>query len=109
MPKLASLKPRVKTIELTKVRPQAQSAPWSKNTLTGKRLTGRALQERNDRIKARDGWRCKGCGRVTTELDVDHIVPLSQGGSDHEINLQSLCRGPDGCHEAKSRIERGNR
>lgn len=108
MPKLPALKPKIRTIELTRVKPQTQLGVWEKNSLAGKRLTGRALQKRNDRIKARDGWRCKGCGRITNELDVDHIVPMSQGGGDHDANLQCLCRGPDGCHKQKSMLERGN-
>ena len=108
MSKLRALKPTIRTIQLTKVRPQAQLGTWEKNSLAGKRLTGRALQARNARIKERDGWTCRGCGRITDELDVDHIVPLSQGGGDHDANLQCLCRGPDGCHERKSRLERGN-
>jgi 5-methylcytosine-specific restriction protein A len=42
------------------------------------------------RILARDGHRCAMCGSRAT--DVDHIVPVSQGGSEVDSNLQSLCR-----------------
>jgi 5-methylcytosine-specific restriction protein A len=35
---------------------------------------------------------------------VDHIVPLSQGGTDVSENLQSIC---DDCHDAKSAREAG--
>jgi 5-methylcytosine-specific restriction endonuclease McrA len=82
---------------------------WIKDPNGPKRLSGRTLQTRNDRIKARDKWTCQGCGRITDQLDVDHKVPLSQGGSEADDNLQCLCRGQAGCHEAKSRIERGER
>jgi 5-methylcytosine-specific restriction protein A len=42
------------------------------------------------------------CGRATIELEVDHKVPLSQGGAEHETNLQSLCID---CHDQKTRGE----
>jgi len=39
----------------------------------------------------RDGYRCATCGAVET-LTIDHIDPLSKGGSDDLDNLQLLCR-----------------
>lgn len=41
----------------------------------------------------RDGYICKhpGCD-VQEELTIDHIVPISNGGSDDLENLQLLCR-----------------
>lgn len=32
---------------------------------------------------------CRTCGQPAT--DVDHIIPRSQGGSDADWNIQSLC------------------
>lgn len=52
---------------------------------------------RRDRILARDG-RCLRCG-ATTELEVDHIVPVAHGGSNADENLQTLCRR---CNREKS-------
>ena len=52
------------------------------------------------------GWRCKTCGRAG-RLDVDHIVPMSDGGSTWDPdNLQSVCRG---CHFAKTAQENRRR
>lgn len=34
---------------------------------------------------------CAKCGRTATEID--HIVPLSEGGLDEVSNLQALCSG----------------
>ena len=55
-------------------------------------------------ILARDGYRCRSCGRAG-RLEVDHITPISKGGDPWDPgNLQVLCRSP--CHMAKSRAER---
>ena len=47
----------------------------------------------------RDRWRCQACGKAGM-LEVDHIQPLEDGGSDEPDNLQVLCRG---CHIDKHR------
>jgi hypothetical protein len=39
----------------------------------------------------RDRYRCRICGRSGIELEVDHKVPVAQGGSDALDNLQALC------------------
>ncbi|RLC88792.1 MAG: hypothetical protein DRJ03_01700 [Chloroflexi bacterium] len=38
----------------------------------------------------RDKYRCQYCG-TWKNLTVDHIVPVSKGGSDDVNNLQTLC------------------
>lgn len=42
-------------------------------------------------IFERDGNRCLRCGSQE-QLSLDHIVPLSKGGTNDESNLQTLCR-----------------
>jgi 5-methylcytosine-specific restriction endonuclease McrA len=44
-------------------------------------------------VLSRDGFRCAYCGRSPpeVELHVDHIVPVSAGGSDEESNLRAAC------------------
>jgi hypothetical protein len=38
----------------------------------------------------RDGGKCQHCG-ATQDLELDHMIPLSRGGSNTEKNLQVLC------------------
>lgn len=49
-------------------------------------------------ILARDGVCMLGYGGCTVDRDltVDHIVPVSLGGSDDEWNLQAACRTCNG-------------
>ena len=67
--------------------------------------------QRNERNRQRYGLRwqvirlrvlkeepfCRVCKAPTTE--VDHIIPLSQGGTNARSNLQGLCKS---CHSRKS-------
>lgn len=54
------------------------------------------------RIRKRDGYRCRKCGRAG-RLEVDHIVRVVDGGAIWDPdNLQTLCRR---CHIDKSRSE----
>lgn len=56
-------------------------------------------------VLVRDGYRCQACGIVRADNEVDHSVPLEQGGSNDMSNLQTLCGGQDGCHTRKSAAE----
>lgn len=47
---------------------------------------------------------CQRTGRVTAATELDHIVPLHQGGTDDVRNLQGLCAE---CHRIKTTRERG--
>lgn len=49
-------------------------------------------------VYARDGLRCVECG-VTERLTIDHIHPVSKGGTNDPINLQTLCHR---CNSRKS-------
>lgn len=49
-------------------------------------------------VYKRDGHRCVECA-ATKRLTLDHIVPLSKGGSNRQDNLQTLCVP---CNEAKA-------
>lgn len=46
--------------------------------------------------------RCAACGRKAERLEVDHVIPVSEGGSHAAANLQALCVD---CHRLKSAAE----
>lgn len=54
-------------------------------------------------ILKRDEHKCKYCGRMAPEvvLQVDHVVPVTLGGSDDPSNLVAACRD---CNSGKSSI-----
>ena len=47
---------------------------------------------------------CKKEGRLTLATEVDHIIPLAQGGTNELDNLQPLCHS---CHSRKTAKEDG--
>lgn len=44
-----------------------------------------------EHIFKRDGYACLHC-KSTTDLSIDHIIPVVHGGGDELENLQTLCR-----------------
>ena len=52
-------------------------------------------------IFARDGFTCKYCGRQSDEvkLVIDHIEPVSKGGTNTESNLVTSC---ESCNQGKA-------
>jgi hypothetical protein len=42
-------------------------------------------------VFAHDGWMCVYC-QSKRRLEIDHIIPISKGGTDDRHNLQTLCR-----------------
>lgn len=53
-------------------------------------------------VYQRDNYRCKKCGftsHTTSELEIDHIFPISKGGKSNFDNLQTLCHK---CNALKS-------
>lgn len=50
-------------------------------------------------IMRRDRFTCQWCNTRNTLFEIDHIVPWSAGGSDHSVNLRTLCTG---CNQDRS-------
>ena len=65
--------------------------------------TGTARWQRlRRRVLARDGYRCRACGKAG-RLECDHVQPVQRGGAPWDVgNLQVLCRT---CHLLKTRRE----
>lgn len=54
------------------------------------------------RILRRDHWICYVCGKGGAN-EVDHVIPLSQGGANTDDNLAAIHANP--CHRAKTQRE----
>lgn len=54
-------------------------------------------------IGSTQDWRCAVCGKLFDEaVEIDHRIPLMQGGPDKMHNLQVLCAN---CHAKKTMKE----
>ena len=51
-------------------------------------------------VFASDGFTCRYCGRKSDEvkLVIDHVIPVSKGGTNDEVNLTTSC---DECNSGK--------
>lgn len=83
------------------------SSGWNKpgRATAQKRGYGHDWKKRRDAAMVRDDWLCQPCkrkGRLTPAVEVDHVIPKSQGGTDDDDNLQAIC---DPCHKAKTARE----
>lgn len=48
------------------------------------------------KVGAKQMWKCNRCSTMLDETyEVNHIIPLEEGGSNQETNLEALCRT---CH-----------
>lgn len=99
---LTTIKPRLATLSTDRVGVLMRKAG------TVERLRGSAGMAQRTRIAERDRYRCVKCGDpwVRGRDHVDHRVPLEQGGTDDDENLQCLC---EPCHKKKSKREAAQR
>lgn len=70
-----------------------------------RRVSSWKWEQVRQRILTRDCGLCQVCAanaRVTLGSEVDHIAPISEGGSDADANLQTICPP---CHKAKTASE----
>jgi len=92
-PRIASIANRIETADLSRgARIQTE------------RIRGYRLAVIRQRILLRDAYTCQICGRVSAQLEVDHIVPLGMGGAESDANRRCLCKD---CHDEKSAKEKG--
>jgi len=85
---------------------------WSTGKRTGSGRGGRPWRRTRQRIFERDNYLCQEHLRKGRPVPVglsgpsagvcDHVVPLAEGGTDDDDNLQTLCRE---CSDAKTLAE----
>lgn len=77
-----------------------KTARNKRETMTPTEMRRRKLNRKHTRevLRERDGDRCNHCHSYTAAITIDHIIPLSKGGTNKFENLQLLCRD---CHDAK--------
>jgi 5-methylcytosine-specific restriction protein A len=90
------MQPRIKT---------AQTSRLKLNTCEVTRTRGSAWMKIREEVMNRDCGICQTCkrnGNVSAATQVDHIIPLHQGGTDAMDNLEAICTN---CHSIKTSIE----
>ena len=93
---LTTLKPRLSAPSLSRVKTLDTKAGATART------TGRAWQRIRKSVLLAAEFACSSCGFVSSTNQVDHDVPLEQGGTDDLSNLNLLCVA---CHAAKTKQE----
>lgn len=69
---------------------------------TTPRLRGDTWMKIRQRVLVDGGFACVDCGLVSMSNQIDHEVPLEQGGSNDDTNLRIRCIP---CHAKKSSSE----
>lgn len=96
---MRTLKPTVKMLNTATVRKSSGT-----QRLTGNSLY--AIQKRFERHTPRLCVHCATLGMVSYGNELDHIVPLWQGGAESDLNRQWLC---DVHHREKTSMEANQR
>jgi 5-methylcytosine-specific restriction endonuclease McrA len=95
---------------LTTLKPRVQAANTNRVPIleakagTTERVRGGKWVKTRQRIAVAQQFKCQGCGCVWLPWrdQVDHHVPLEQGGSNDDSNLNLLCLD---CHTTKTASE----
>jgi len=68
---------------------------------SGRNGTKRSVSETKKKyVASRQNWKCKECNnQLDATFEVDHLIELRDGGSNHVSNLRALCRN---CHGQKT-------
>lgn len=62
-------------------------------------MTAKLNRQKKDSVLSRDSYSCRLCGKpwrmAERELEIHHVIPKSQGGSNRMENLVTVCKP---CH-----------
>ena len=97
--KLGKLPARVASANLSRLAGPADSKPWQRKYVT-RTLQGATRQKVRDLVFRRQPI-CAHC-KAEVSQELDHIIPISESGSDAWDNLQGLCIP---CHRSKTARE----
>ena len=89
--KLERLIGATEILDLAELAEFIEFSPLEPTTHQDRMASRRISDETRAMVIVRDGGRCRRCRRAT-DLEIDHVVPFSKGGSSEENNLQTLCR-----------------
>ena len=76
---------------------------WSRHGLSWDKVPGRKQPQGWEKVRLevldRDAWTCRYCGcQDRTRMEVDHVVPVAEGGTDDTGNLVASCKS---CNRSK--------
>jgi len=80
-------------------------APQTKRMMrSGLKPNSRSVSETKKKyVASNQSWKCAHCGsQLAASFQVDHIIRLADGGTNHIDNLEALCCN---CHGKKTMIE----
>ena len=78
------------------------SSPQMKRMMnSGLKTIKRSVSETKKKyVASQQNWKCKKCNnQLNATFEVDHIIELNAGGTNHISNLEALCRE---CHGQKT-------
>ncbi|MFD7605165.1 HNH endonuclease [Streptomyces mirabilis] len=79
-----------------------QERAWLRKSPRNQRRDSTWERHTRPRALARDGFACVRCGS-RDHLEVDHVIPIAQGGTWTLDNAQTLCQP---CHRGKTADDR---
>lgn len=94
--KLTTLKPRLAALNTNRVKVLDTKAGATE------RMRGRAWMRERQTALVAGLYECVDCGMVSASNEVDHEIPLEQGGANHPSNYRIRCIE---CHRVKTDAE----
>lgn len=88
----------VASVEGDLPKPETGAAERMRRYRARRNLTENEWKEARFRIRHRDGPNCGYCGKEASPFHIDHVVPLSRGGSNDDDNLIVTCAS---CNQSK--------